>query len=327
MAYARTIQGYERNFIVKSSPTSKWVVDATLLVGYCVAVWLDLTGLELHQWIGVGVGLLAGYHLLTHMDWVTAVTRRLFGKTSPRARLYYLINALMLGGFVSIGVTGLLISTWLNLPLGGMAMLVAIHKWTAYLTLAAVFVKLALHWRWIVNVAGKFVAAPAAQRANAGLPAAAQATGGAVSGGAAPGLPTRSYTRRETLKLMGAAALSTAAVVGVTAKALGAQQTSDNGSTSTSAALATVTTMSASPAPVSLAPSTATTMAAAAPTATTVAAVPTVTTTIASAATTSSAASLACIICRRGKHCTYPGDCRDYVDTNSNNRCDLGECA
>jgi hypothetical protein len=311
------VQGYARNSIVKSSPTSKWIVDAALLVGYCVAVWIDLTGLELHQWIGVGVGLLAGYHLLTHMDWVTAVTRRLFGKTSPRARLYYLIDVLMLGGFVAIGVTGLLISTWLNLTLGGMATLAAIHKWTAYLTLAAVFVKLALHWRWIVSVAGKFFAAPAAPRANAGLPAAAQASG----------VPTRSYTRRETLRLMGAAALSTAAVVGVASKALGAQQASDNGSTSASAALATATTPSATPASVSVAAPTATT-AAAAPTATTAAAAPTATTVAAApTATSSSAASLACLSCRRGKHCSYPGDCRDYVDTNGNNRCDRGECA
>lgn len=277
-------------------------------------MWLDLTGLELHQWLGVGVGLLAGYHLLTHWEWVAAVTRRFFGKTSPRARLYYLIDVLMLGGFVTIGVTGLLISTWLNLTLGGIATLVAIHKWTAYLTLAALGVKLALHWRWIVSVAGKFVQAPAAHRAPAGSPAAAQATSGGASDGAAPAMPTRGYTRRESLKLMGAAAFSTVAVVGVAAKTLEALQARDNDSTSTVAALATDTTLNASPASVSVAPPAATT---------TVAAVPTATTTTASVA----AVSVVCISCRRGKHCSSPGACRDYMDTNGNNLCDRGECA
>ncbi len=324
---------------MKASPTAKWIVDAALLVGYCVAVWLDLTGLQLHQWIGVGVGLLTGYHLLTHLDWLTAVTRRFFGKTSPRARLYYLIDALMLGGFVTIGVTGLIISTWLNLTLDGMATLAAIHKWTAYLTLAALGVKLVLHRRWIVSVAGKFVKAPAAHRAPAGSPVAALATSGGASDGAAPGMPTRGYTRRESLKLMGAAALSTVAVVGVTTRVLDALQARDNGSSSTVAVLATdptpsSTTVAAAPATTTVAAAPATTTVAAAPTATTtvavapiatttVAAAPTATTTIASVATVS----VACISCRRGKHCSYPGDCRDYVDTNSNNLCDHGECA
>ena len=31
--------------------------------------------------------------------------------------------------------------------------------------------------------------------------------------------------------------------------------------------------------------------------------------------------------CREGKHCSYPGDCKHYVDTNNNNLCDHGEAA
>ena len=37
------------------------------------------------------------------------------------------------------------------------------------------------------------------------------------------------------------------------------------------------------------------------------------------------ASSTACTI-RCNKGCSYPGHCRRYVDTNRNNRCDLGEC-
>ncbi len=275
---------------MKSSLTSKWIVDAALLLGFCAAVLLDLTGLSLHQWIGVGVGLLAVYHLLTHLDWVTAVTRRFFGKTSPRSRLYYLIDALILGGFVLIGVTGLLISTWLNLTLDGMAALAAIHKWTAYLTLAALLVKVVLHWRWIVNVAGKFFEAPAERQKNAGFPAAAHSTSST-----SPARPTRGYTRREFLKLMGAGALSTVAVAGVT-RALDALQASEDGTTGAPAAAGSSTST-------------------------------TVTTNTGSTSTGVSAASLVCTHCQRGKHCSFPGDCHNYLDTNGNNLCDYGECA
>jgi hypothetical protein len=34
-----------------------------------------------------------------------------------------------------------------------------------------------------------------------------------------------------------------------------------------------------------------------------------------------------CRTCRKGKHCSFPGDCRDYVDSDGNGLCDLGECA
>jgi len=37
------------------------------------------------------------------------------------------------------------------------------------------------------------------------------------------------------------------------------------------------------------------------------------------------ASSTVCTI-RCNKGCSYPGHCRRYVDTNKNNRCDLGEC-
>lgn len=309
---------------MKSSPIAKWIVDAALLLGYCVAIWLDLTGLALHQWLGVGVSLLAGYHLLTHQDWVVAVTRRFFSKTSPRARIYYLINALILSGFITIGVTGLLISTWLNLTLDSMTALVNIHKWTAYLTLVVIFVKLALHWRWIVNVAGKFFAAPTTHRAKTGFPATTPMTSSTTSGSTAPNMATRNYTRREILKLMGAAALSTVAVVGVTTKSLDTLQALNNGSTGTASGLATNTTPSATPTPINSTLPTTTPLSSI-PTA--IAAPPTATSNTSSASTSSSVPSLACLSCRRGKHCTYPGDCRDYVDSNGNNRCDRGECA
>ncbi len=303
---------------MKASPTSKWIVDAILLVGYCIAVWLDLTGLELHQWLGVGVVLLAGYHLLTHMDWVTAVTRRLFSKTNPRVRLYYLINILMLGSFGVIGITGILISTWLNLTLESLDILIAIHKWTSYLTLAVVGIKLALHWRWIVNVAGKLFAAPVARQ-----PAAAEVVG-------------RTYTRREVLKLMGVAALSSVAGVGVLAKAINALQSQETEVANAAESLATSTATSAPAVPTEVpVVATPTSVASevpvvAAPTSVAtevpVVAAPTAVPTALPTAAPVVAAPVACRTCRRRKHCSYPGDCRDYVDTNGNGRCDLGEC-
>jgi hypothetical protein len=51
-----------------------WWVDLVLFGGFLVAFFLSLTGVDLHQWIGVFGVLLASYHLLAHRDWVNTVS-------------------------------------------------------------------------------------------------------------------------------------------------------------------------------------------------------------------------------------------------------------
>ena len=43
-------------------PKHKWIIDAVLFAGSLICCWLDLTGVSLHEWIGLAVGVLAGYH-------------------------------------------------------------------------------------------------------------------------------------------------------------------------------------------------------------------------------------------------------------------------
>ena len=97
--------------------TSHWLIDAALFTGLIAAFFLDLTGLELHQWLGAGIGVIALYHLVAHWQWVAAVTNRFFGRTSNKSRSYYLLNLAILAGFFIITFTGLVISSWLDLTL------------------------------------------------------------------------------------------------------------------------------------------------------------------------------------------------------------------
>ncbi|MBN2258171.1 MAG: hypothetical protein JW704_10155 [Anaerolineaceae bacterium] len=46
----------------------KWWVGAILFIGFLLTFFMDLTGLELHQWLGISVGILLIYHLLAHLD-------------------------------------------------------------------------------------------------------------------------------------------------------------------------------------------------------------------------------------------------------------------
>jgi hypothetical protein len=142
---------------------SKWWVDAGLFIIFLAAFFLNLTGLSLHQWIGVAAGAIALYHLITHWAWVKSVTARLFDKAASRSKRYYLIDAgLMLGLFTIIG-TGLVISTWLNLSLTFYAAWRFVHIAASILTLGLTVAKISLHWRWIVTVARNIFSQPVSQ--------------------------------------------------------------------------------------------------------------------------------------------------------------------
>lgn len=126
----------------------RWWLALVLFSGFLLEFFLDLTGVELHQWIGIFGGGLALYHLLNHWGWVEAVTQRFFGRTTGKARLYYLLDASLFLGFSIMISTGVLISTWLNLAITGSALLI-IHITASILTLLVTLVKLALHRKWL----------------------------------------------------------------------------------------------------------------------------------------------------------------------------------
>lgn len=266
----------------------RWIIDAVLWVGFLMTFALDLTGLAVHQWLGVAVGLLAGYHLVSHRDWVKSVARRLF-RTSGKACNYFLLDAGLLLGFTVILVTGLAISSWLNLPLGDWFAWRQVHVAASIATLGMVVIKLGIHWRWIVSTAQRF--APARARQETVTPSQQSATA-----------PTR-MGRRQFLALMGTLGVTTAvAVIGVLHDPRGvhAEERPPSGllpeTGSPAASLPTQQPDTANPLPPMPAEDG------------TAASEPTDEGTI-----------------RCPGQCTYPGRCRRYVDTNGNGLCDWGE--
>lgn len=110
-----------------------------------MAQWLNLIGLPVHQWLGLGVAALAGYYLTAHWSWVKAVTGRLFGRTSRQARTFYAVDAGLAVGFAAIPVTGLVISTWLDLALASYAAWRTVHIVASVATVPPVVAKLGLY--------------------------------------------------------------------------------------------------------------------------------------------------------------------------------------
>ncbi len=283
---------------------TNWWLDALLFAGFLATFFLDITGVELHQWIGIGLGILLMVHLFRHLDWMGTVISRFFSKCTASARINLIIDMLLLGGFGMIILTGLVISTWLNLTFINYTGWWAVHVTSAVLTLSALMVKLYLHRKWIVNVAETRVFSRFKNNAPAGIPVPAAAH----------------VNRREFLKM--------SAVMGVGAFVAGEQirnvfetiaESQATPSIPVTASQAAVTDQAVN---LMLTQPTAepTTMQAA--TLNPTAAPSVVPTTV---PVVSNENNSACTVrCRRG--CSFPGKCRKYTDTNGNGKCDLGEC-
>ena len=301
-------------------PKTNWIIDALLFAAFVVSFFLDCTGLALHQLLGAFVGALATYHLLAHWAWVKAITAKFAKRANAKARLYYVLDVAVLLGLLGIILTGLAISTWLDLPLGNYLAWRNAHVWASICTMLLVVLKIGLHWRWIVSVARRHILPQPKAAPQPGLaPVAVETT-------------RRRLDRRSFLVLMGGVSLAGLLAIrnagesmlaaAPAAGATGAATPADARHTeATSPVTATEAPALATPAPAGATPESAivvegaTDQVVAAATAT---ALPTV-------APTATVVAQDCVVrCPRG--CSYPGSCRKYIDANNNRKCDLGEC-
>jgi hypothetical protein len=312
---------------VKNNRSSRnWLIDATLFGSFVVLFFLELTGVVVHQWLGMAAGALAAYHLVVHWEWVRAVTQRFFGRTTWEARMYLLVDILLFAGLGAIVLSGLVISTWLNLSLGSSWLVwSAFHTLASQATLLLLVFKIAIHGQWITKTARRLFSRPSAHVA--GKLAAA------TSADAASGIG-----RRDLLRLMGVvgaastwAILRTIRPVAQTAAELISAPAVEAESLPAVEATSAEVTPTAQVAEPQDTPSAQATRVRSTTTAqpTLVPSTPTARAVVPSSTPTARAAkapTLCTKLCPRGQSCNYPGRCHSYVDRNRNGHCDWGEC-
>jgi hypothetical protein len=130
-------------------------LDIALTVAFAISLRPFLTGLAVHEWLGLALGGALVIHAIWHWKWVTGVTRRLLGELPLRTRIFYALDALLLVAFLTIIGTGVAMSG-VVLPrtrLEGSTTIALweVHNVSSYLTLFLMGVKLVLHRQWILN--------------------------------------------------------------------------------------------------------------------------------------------------------------------------------
>ena len=134
--------------------------DAVLLVAYTLAYSLGFTGLAIHEWLGLGIGLALLLHLTLHWDWVVRTTRKLFVR-GGRDRGIWLLNLALLVVMTLCVLSGVLISQVALYQLGISVhpgpFWTNMHDTTSKLTLILASVHVAVRWRWIASVARRLL--------------------------------------------------------------------------------------------------------------------------------------------------------------------------
>jgi hypothetical protein len=139
--------------------TINLLLDLTLAIVFLVLLQPVLTGLAIHEWLGLALGGALIGHLLLHWRWATSIARKWLSKLPLKTRVYTLIDASLLVGFLTIIGSGVAMSRAV-LPLFGLtgstgSAWFVLHKWSSMLTLALVGIKLVLHRTWFAAVVKK----------------------------------------------------------------------------------------------------------------------------------------------------------------------------
>ncbi len=141
-----------------------WIVDVTLFALFLLVMNVPLTGIAIHEWLGIVIGLGLVIHLVQHGNWLATVTQRFRTATSFTNRLNYVMTGLLFAAFSSIIVSGLVISEaavpWLGIVTASSMFWLWLHLVSVNFVLLLTALHIALNWRWIVNSFDRLVAKP-----------------------------------------------------------------------------------------------------------------------------------------------------------------------
>jgi hypothetical protein len=129
-------------------------VDVLLLATLLLLYAPRLTGLSLHEWLGVSLGVTLIVHLLLSWSWISARTRRFVGDGNSRARINYVLNWLLFV-LILIEVTSGIAISHVALPSIGVQTINdrswrALHNQTLNWALLVLGFHIAMNWRPLV---------------------------------------------------------------------------------------------------------------------------------------------------------------------------------
>lgn len=154
--------------IPQARPKLKWTetmknfwVDIALFLMFIVDMNTHLTGIPVHEWLGILFGGALVYHMLLHWQWISNATRKLFAKLPTLQRIRYVVDLSLFVVMVIVVASGIWISRE-ALPAVGLSIAPSrfwrgLHHVTSELVIFLVALHVALSWSWVTNAWKRFV--------------------------------------------------------------------------------------------------------------------------------------------------------------------------
>jgi hypothetical protein len=141
-------------------------------------LWLDLaamtflvvqtnpgiSGIPIHQWIGIAMVVPLATHTILNWNWVMTAVGRFMGKIRPAMRSNLIIDAGLFLSMMTAGVSGVLLVPGLAATVGVPVSLLwhAVHLAAANLAIGFFLAHLFMHARWMLDVVRRMFQPPKA---------------------------------------------------------------------------------------------------------------------------------------------------------------------
>ena len=123
------------------------------LAVYLVVANPALTGIGVHEWLGLGVLAVFFVHALVHADWAVEAVRGSLSRPSWARTGNAVLDLLIVAAFMAVTVSGVMVSGAVLPALGlyaeGYYFWDPLHAASAKALLALLLVHVVVHWRWV----------------------------------------------------------------------------------------------------------------------------------------------------------------------------------
>jgi hypothetical protein len=132
---------------------NNFAIDVLAALVYVISTNPVATGTPAHEWAGIGVAFVVLVHLVGHWRQTAGMLQRFFGQLGRLPRLNLAVDAPLMIAFITVVMSGLLVSRSALRPLGWVvsesSVWHAVHSQSATVLLVLMGVHLGLHWSWI----------------------------------------------------------------------------------------------------------------------------------------------------------------------------------
>ena len=132
------------------------VIDIAALAVYLVAANPAVTGIGIHEWLGLGMLVVFFAHAAMHVDWVIEAVRGSFVRLSWARTGNAVLDLVIVVVVMVVMVSGVMVSGAVLPALGlyadGYYFWDPLHAMSAKLLLALMLVHVAVHWPWFAKI-------------------------------------------------------------------------------------------------------------------------------------------------------------------------------